>query len=279
MTIRTLLTPVSITATGRGADLDVSGLTGRAQVILTSRNTAGTTPTLACKLQTSTGVTTGFSSVVEGATDNKLLSGATTANALAAQFTQSGARSIKQVFLMLKKNGTIAAGKKLTLKIKTDNAGAPSATVLGTSATVDIDTEVTTSYKYVAFTFATPVDVADGTVYHAELTCDYTQDATNNVTWRSSTVASGGNYEQLDNVTWTDTATKALEIFAREYAFADLTGGTFTTLSTAGNTTVQMIDFDARSLPRFMSLYSTVAGTDTPAFATSAVVVAPKFLT
>lgn len=276
MTTITLLTPVSITATGPGPDVDVSRLTGEARVTLTALNTAGTNPTLACKLQGSTGTARGHETLTVGTVDNKLLSAATTANALAAKFTQSGARSLKRVGLMIKKNGTIAAGKKLTAKIKTDNSGVPSATIIGTSSTVDIDTAVSTSYALVVFTFPTPVDLADATVYHVELTCDYTNDATNNVTWRSATVASGGNYVQLDNTTWTATATKSLEVFTEQYTFADITGGGFTTLSTAGNTTVQTLGFNGRSLARFMRLYSTIGGTSSPAFATAATINAAR---
>lgn len=271
-TTLTLLAPVSITATGAGPDLDVSRLAGSARVILTALNTAGTSPTLACKLQTSAGLARGYEQTATGSVDNKLLSASTTANGLAAKFTQSGARSIKRVALLLKKNGTITAGKKLTAKIKTNNAGVPSSTVLGTSATVDIDSEVGTSYAYVVFSFATPVDVADNTVYHIELTGDYDAHTSNNVTWRSKTVASAGNYIQLDNTTWTATATKDLEVYTVQHTFADLTGGTYTTADVASAATVQTKEFHARGLPQYMRLYSTIGGTNSPAFTAAAVI-------
>lgn len=276
MITRTLLTPASITATGRGPDLDVSGLAGKAQVILTARNTAGTSPTLACKIQGATGLARGYEISTLGATANELREGATTNVKISASFTQDGARSIKRVALRLKKGGTLTAGKVLTLTIEADSAGDPSGTPLGTAGTVDIDTVVTTSFAWVVFTFATPVDVSDATVYHLVLAGDYTESASNNVMWSSSTVASGGNFEAYDATNWANTTTKALDVFVDQYTFTDLTGGTFTTLETALNTTVQTKEFNSRSLPQFMSLYSTIGGTSNPAFATAAVVSSPR---
>lgn len=279
MTTKTLLTPVSITATGGGIDLDVSRLAGEAQIVLTTLNTAGTSPTLACKLQSSTGTARGYEYETQGTVvDNELREGASTGIELALKFTQSGAKSVKRVGLFLKKQGTIAAGKKLTLKIETDSTGDPSGTALGTSGTVDIDTEVSTTAGMVMFTFATPVDLADATVYHLVLSGDYSASASNNVCWRSNTVASGGTFNtSADGTTFAGvTATQSLLAFIEQYTFADITGGGFTTVSTAGNTSVQTIRKHARSLPAFMRLYSTIGGTSNPAFATSAVVVAAR---
>lgn len=278
MTTRTLLTPASITVTAGGSDLDVSGLQGPVCVTVTARNTAGTNPTLATKLQSSTGLARGYDKTTAGATDSELREGATTNVKMAATFTQSGARSIKKVALMLKKGGTITAGKKLTLTIETNNAGAPSGTPVanGTSATVDIDTEVSTSYALVTFTFASPVDVADATIYHFVLAGDYTASADNNVLWRSATVASGGNMQKFDNTNWAATATQDFEICAEQYTFADITSGGFTTLSTALNTTVQTLEFYAGNIPQFMRLHSTVGGTGSPAFAAAATVTAAR---
>lgn len=279
MTTRTLLTPVSITATGGTQDLDVSGLTGNARVVLTSLNTAGTAPTLACKLQTSPAAAAGYTYATEGTlVDNELREGASTNIEIAAAFTQTGARQVKRIGLKLKKGGTIAAGKLLTLKIETDSTGDPSGTALGTSEPVDIDTEVSTTAGWVFFTFATPVDLADATVYHLVLSGDYSASAANNVMWQSNTVASGGTLNvSTDGTTFVGVvSTQAALVRIEEYAFADLTGGGFTTLTTAGNTTVQSLEFRARHLPKFMRLHLTIGGTSNPAFATSAVVVAQR---
>jgi hypothetical protein len=276
MTPLTLLTPVSITATGGGLDLDVSRLSGEASVTLAALNTAGTSPTLACKLQSSTGLTRGHEYQTEGTLQWNELRTASTNNEISGSWTQSGARSIKRIALYLKKAGTLAAGKKLTLKIETNTAGSPSGTLVqnGTSNTVDIDTEV--SAGWVVFTFAKPVDVSDATVYHFVLSGDYTAHDDNNVLCASNTVASGGNLNLSDDGTTYAgaVATQTVLAYADQYAFSDITGGTFTTLSTAGNTTVQTLNFHARSLPKIMRLYGTVGGTSNPAFATTAIVSA-----
>lgn len=272
MTTSTLLTPQSITATGGGNDLDIAGLTGKARFTLTSLNTAGTSPTLACKLQHSIGATQGVAFLTAGATDNKLREGATTTVKLSQKFTQSGARQIKSVSLMLKKIGTLAAGKLLTLDINTNNAGVPSATSLGTSATVSIDDIVGTSYASATFTFAKPVDVADATIYHFVLSGDYTASGTNCVVWRSLTVASGGGQSTFDDTTWTAVATQDFEVYAYQYNFADVTGGGFAALSTAGTASVQTLELNVNSLRAIARLYSTIGGTSNPAWTTAAVV-------
>lgn len=279
MTTLTLLTPVSVTATGGGLDLATARLSGRVHASIAVLNTAGTNPTLACKLQGATGLARGYEYSTAGATDNKLKTGASTAVNLALSFTQSGARSVKRVALRLNKIGTLTAGKLLTLAIQTNNAGAPSGTVVqnGTSATVDIDTYVSTSYGWVVFTFAKPVDLSDATVYHFVLSADYTASSSNCVQWRSATVASGGTFQTWNGTdTWTATTTQSLEAYADQYSFDDITGGGYTTVSTAGTASRQTLEFNGRELPQVTRLYCTVGGTSNPAFATAAIVTAAK---
>jgi hypothetical protein len=276
MTTLTLLTPVSVTATGGGIDLALGRLTGQARVTLMALNTAGTSPTLACKLQTSTGLARGYEFSTVGTTGNELREGASTNIELAAAFTQSGARSIKRVALYLDKEGTLAAGKKLTLTIETDNTGNPSGTAVtnGTSATVDIDTEVSATAGWIVFTFAKPVDLADATVYHLVLSGDYSASGTNNVRWYSTTVASGGTLNKsADGTTFAGViATESAMVYVDQYTFADLTSGGFTSLATAGTASVQTLGFHARNLPAVMRLYSTIGGTSNPAWTVGAAV-------
>lgn len=274
-TTLTLLTPVSITATGGGQDVDVSRLAGQARVTLATINTAGTSPTLACKLQGSAAATRGYDYQTTGTnTDNKLRSGASTNIKLSLKFTQSGAAQVKRVALKLKLNGTITAGKVVALAIQSDSAGSPSGTALGTSANVDINTYVGTSNGWVVFTFTNPVDLADATVYHFVLSGDYTAHTSNNVTWQSTTVASGGTLEtSTDGSSWAAvTSTEKFLAYADQYSFADITGGGFTTVSTAGNTSVQTLELHAPDLLPYMRLYSTIGGTSNPAFTTTAIV-------
>lgn len=50
-TLTTIQTPASITATGTSAGIDARSLKGQGCIVMSSRNTAGTNPTLALKLQ------------------------------------------------------------------------------------------------------------------------------------------------------------------------------------------------------------------------------------
>lgn len=273
----TLLTPVSITATGGGQDLDVSGLTGKARVSLTALNTAGTSPTLANKLQHSDGLERGYEySTIGTLVDNELREGGSTNTEIAAAFTQDGARSIKRVALRLKKAGSIAAGKLLTLKIETDDSGDPSGTAVtnGTSNTVDIDTEVSETAGWVVFTFAKPVDLDDATLYHLVLSGDYTASASANVMWQSNTVASGGTLNlSTDGSTWAGVSTtQAALVYIDEYSFADVTGGGFTSLATAGTAAVQSLELNVDGLRAHLRLHSTIGGTSNPAWTTAAIV-------
>lgn len=281
MITRTLLAPSSLLVTAGGSDLDTSGLTGQVHVTLAALNIAGTNPTLACKLQGSAAAVRGYEYQTVGTlVDNELREGGSTGIELALAFTQVATASVKRVALKLKKAGTITAGKKLTLKIETDSTGNPSGTAVanGTSATVDIDTEVSTTAGWVTFTFANPVDLTASTVYHLVLSGDYTASGSNNVMWQSNTVASGGTFNtSTDGTTFAGvTTTQSLLAYIDQYTFADVTAGGFTTLSTALNNTRQTLPFHASALPNFMRLHSTIGGTSNPAFSTAAVVTAAR---
>jgi len=274
----TVLTPVSVTATGGGIDVDVSGLTEYARISLLALNTAGTNPTLTCKLQGSSDATRGLDYQTTGTTSNKINQAANANVYQALTFTQSGAASIKRVAFRLKKFGTLASGKLLTLAINTNNAGAPSGTVVtnGTATTVDIDTAVSTTEGWVVFTFPKPPDLADSTIYHFVLSGDYSASTSNYVGVVSTTVASGGTLNSYDGSAWSATTTQKVMCYVDQYSFADITGGAFTQLATAGNATVQTLSLYAQSLPKYLRLYSTIGGTSNPAFTTGAVLNATR---
>lgn len=254
------LQKVAVAQNGGHADIDVSQYTRQAKFILTAKSDAGTSPTLDVVLQTSPGLARGYQQLVAGTTDNKLLSSSTTANALASTFVADGDVSIKRVGLMLKKNGTIASGKKLTLSIKTDDSGNPDAS-LGT-AVVDIDTEVSTEYSSVLFTFDKPIDLTDEDTYHLELTTDYTASGDNNVTWRSNTVAEGGNFVQLDDSTWTADPTEDLEVFVEQYVFQDI--HEFTQVESAAS--IQEYEVPINNIGSVVRAVTEVGGMSNPAF-------------
>lgn len=272
MTTSILLTPVSVLATGGGPALDISQFQGNIRVHLTALNTAGTNPTLACKVQHADATARGLEQATAGTTDNKLNSAATTNVNLGLAFTQSGAAQISTVALRLKNPGTITAGKKLTLAIKSDTAGSPGATTLGTAATVLCST-IAATYDWVVFTFANPVDLADATVYHLVLSSDYTAHTTNCIYWRSLTAVSGGTVETFDNTNWAAvTATEKFEVYVNQLGFTDVTGGGFVALATAGTASVQTIELNSDNLKQFIRLYNTIGGTSSPAWTTGAFV-------
>lgn len=265
ITATTILTQGAITATGGQGEVDVSGLQGRGIFSLLGKSSNGTSPTAAVKLQHSDPATTGALYATVGTTVNKLRAGASTTVKLGAKFTQSGAASVKTVALDLKYVGTITAGKVVTLDIHTDNAGVPSATSLGTSASIDINTTVpTAAYGYVTFTFATPVDLSDATVYHMVLSGDYTASTSNYVSWLSNTVASAGNQSTNDATTWSAVATESFAFYAMQYSFADITGGDFTGMTTTSS--VQSRQLNTDYLKAFVRTYVTIGGTSTPTF-------------
>lgn len=268
MTVTTILPLGSLVDASEGGqqDVDISALSRQGKFIFQSKSAAGTNPTNDVKLQHSDGLTRGATYNTVGASDHELREGGTTKVRLAAKFTQSGARQVKRVALMLKKQGTITAGGKLTLKVETNNAGVPSGTVLGTSATVDIDTEVGTTYAWVVFTFAKPVDLADGATAHFALEGDYTASGTNNVCWRANTVASGGNQSTHNNTSWTAVTTESHEFYTDQHNFADVTGGAFTQVG--GTTSAQVKELNVDSLRAFVRAHVTIGGTSTPEFYT-----------
>ena len=139
-----------------------------------------------------------------GAADNILLS---------ASFTPAATEHIKELWLLLKKVGTITSGKVLSVSIQANSAGNPDGTAIGTSANVETDS-VLDSAVWVCFSFTDHVQVVKSTVYHAVLTGDYTVSAANYIAWISDTVASGGNQE-IKDASWADVATENFNIEAR----------------------------------------------------------------
>lgn len=253
----------AVSATGALSDVDVGPYTRAGTFDLVSLNTAGTSPTLAVKLQSSALPVVGQTSTTVGSTLNELNEGATTKVKLAAKFTQSGARSIKYVDLRLEKEGTLTAGKLLTLTINTNSAGVPSATVLGTANTVDIDTYVTTSFTWVRFTFPTAVDVSDSTIYHLVLTTDYTASGSNNVIWRSATVASAGNQSTHNATIWSAVTTESQEFINYDATFTDVTSGAYTGLTTGANRQSLTFNLDG-TLSGLVRPYATIGGSAGP---------------
>ncbi len=261
-----------LTEGGQG-EVDISLLRGRGAFVMSAMTSAGTTPTLALKLQQSAAAVQGAEYATVGTNDIVLRNNTNDNIKLSAKWTQSGARQIKTASLVLKNNGTITAGKILTLTLETDTAGDPSGTALGTAGTV-LCSAVGTSYSYITFTFAKPVDVADATVYHLVLAGDYTVSSSNNITWRTATVASGGNANVYDSA-YAAVTTNSREFYLRQYNFADVTGGGFTTVTTTSSTQTRQLDVDG--LGEVLRAHATVTGSSTPTYYGGIVLVTSKF--
>jgi len=240
-------------ATYKGPEFDMSHYLGHAKAILDAE-AQGSGITLNVKFQASDPAALGSNYNETGDTDkplNKVTSGKTK---VAVQFTQSGDRSVKRVALKLKKAGTIASDKLLTLTIETDSSGAPSGTALGT-ATI-LANSVGAAYDWYDFVFTAPVDVANSTVYHLVLTSNYTASDTNYINWHGVTVGSGGNAE--DFTAWADIATLSLLYRIFQYNFADIPGAAFTEVGNAA--AFEAIHFPVADAKRIVRAVATVAG-------------------
>ena len=241
-------------ATYTGPDFDMSHYLGHAKAILAAE-AQGSGITLNVKFQASDPAALGGNYNETGDTDKALNKETSGKTKIAVQFTQSGARSIKRVALRLKKTGTIASDKLLTLTIETDSSGAPSGTALGT-ATI-LANSVGATYDWYDFVFTAPVDVANSTVYHLVLTSNYTASDTNYISWQGLTVASGGNAE--DYTPWTDITTLNLLYRIFQYNFEDiLTGEAFTEVGNAA--AFEAIHFPVADAKRIVRAVATVAG-------------------
>lgn len=153
-----------------------------------------------------------LNALTAGSTDNTLCSGETTNVKLTAHWYQSLSSTVRYISLRLKRNGTIATGKYVQIRLCEDNNGAPGNT-LAVSSRI-LCSAITASYSLIQFTLSSEVNVITGTTYHILLEGNYTASATNNISWRSKTVTSGGNMHTYNGTTWSATTTKDLEVCA-----------------------------------------------------------------
>ncbi len=262
-----VFTPASVAATGPGQPADISALTRNVQVVLAAKSSQGSSPTLTAKLQTSDVAAIGQSYTTEGATEIKLRAGAADNVKLGAKFTQSGNRTLQAATLKLKRNGSLASGT-LTLELYADSSG-PTGSALAT-ATFDLSKIPTSGYVDVLFEFTSTYELTDTTAYWLVLTSAYTASATDNITWRSKTVASGGNQSIYDS-SWSAVGTESFEFTVLQLNFSDLTGGGYTEVTTTGSVQVKDVWIDAQ--PKWMRIHSTIGGSSTPTFYVSAVAV------
>lgn len=254
---------------GGTAPIDLSGYTRQGKFLLSTKNDAGTNPTLAVKIQNSPALATGQRKDSAGTSDIASRTGATTAIKLGASFVLASAKSVASIHLPLQKQGTVASGT-ITAAIYADSSG-PTGSALA-SATYAAASCAVGAYAYVDFAFALPVDLAAGT-YWIVLTSDVTVSATDNILWRGATVASGGNFAQYDEA-WALGATTDLDFYTKQYTFADVTGLAFT--GATATASIQTKEFPIDNL-NTVRAYLAIGGTNTPAFYSSLVaLVTPK---
>lgn len=108
---------------------------------------------------------------------------------LGQSFTPTLAGPLNKVELYLKKKGTPTGN--LWVEIHADGADPSAAAQIGLdSATVDIST-APAAYDYVAFTWASSIDLSPGTEYWILLYGDQTLGTTNSVFWGTDTSSPG----------------------------------------------------------------------------------------
>lgn len=264
----TLLTQSKLVAANNGgtAPVILTPYTRQAKFLLSAKSDAGTSPTLACKIQNSPPLATGERMDSAGTSDVASRNDTDTAIKLGASFTLAAARSVASVHLPLQKQGTVASGT-ITVAIYADDTG-PTGSALA-SATYAAASVTSGAYGFVDFAFALPVDLAAGK-YWIVLTSDVTISATDNILWRGAAVASGGNFAQFDTA-WTVEATHTLDFYTRQYAFADVTGLAFTGVTAVASIQTKESNIDNLGVVR---AYLAIGGTSTPAFYASLVCLA-----
>jgi len=270
VTVTALNTPSKLVDATEGgqAITDVSKFDREGKFVLSAKSEAGSSPTLAVKIQNAP--TLEFEPQVVGAGDTSIVS-RTAANAgirLAAKFVVGSGvtRTVGAVIIPLKKNGTVSSGT-LTLALQADSTGTPSGTDLITATSAAAD--VPTSYTGTRFALATPYDLTAGT-YWIVLTSDVTAHADNNIEWRADAVASGGNAATHNGTSYSAVATKNLQITAESYQFADVTGLGFTQVTTTGSVQTKSISMESLA---YVRPHVTIGGTSSPSFFVSTLVI------
>jgi hypothetical protein len=258
-----LFPTAAYTATQNSVDMDLAGVQGFAAFILdcAADSGSGTTPSATFKIQSGTPAA-GGTYATAGTNDIPLRNNTNDNIKLAAKWTQSGARSIKYVDLLLKRVGTLAGTDTLTLTIEGNSTADPDGSAIGT-AVVLVPSTIGTNYEYVRFTFLNPVTVADATVYWLVLAGGYDVSTSNRICWQTTTVASGGNANVYDSG-WAAVATNSRLFNIYQIAFTDFTNGGFTAVTTAANQ--EILNLNTDKMGQHLRAVFTLAGTDSPEY-------------
>lgn len=231
-------------------------------ILHSAASTAGSSVTLDVKMQDSDVTSKGYDNTTGAASvDNDLRDGTASNIELGLQFSQSGARQIKSVWLNLKKKGTITTGKVVTVQIHGDSGGEkPDDTLVHADATATVETDdIAATYGLVEFELTRPVDLADSTEYWIVLEGDYDVSSSNCISLATTTVASGGNFNWHD-ADWDSTmvTTKKGVAYTEQYNFGDITDGDFDTVSELA-ASFQKLDVELKTEKTFIRALATVA--------------------
>lgn len=143
------------------------------------------------------------SSLTASDTDNSIDAASGAVKRVAQSFQVSNMLSLTKVALYLKKNAGTTTG--LTVRIETNNAGAPSGTLVSSTATTTIAAFSTTTYRFKVATFSTAVVLSPSTTYW--IVCQHTTEGTGNSQyyWGSASTGAytGGNLSTYASSAWT----------------------------------------------------------------------------
>lgn len=250
-------------------DVDVRQYKGQGMVVLDAEAQGGgvTNDVVVQHSNLATGESVTFSG--DAALDLNLATDGTTS--LSAVFTVgSSTIQIKHVDLQLKKTGTIATDKVLTLTLHSNVTSTPSGTVLATASTYTANNVSSTNYQPVRFSLTTPYQLSPSTNYWVTLTTTYAASDTNYISWHVATVASGGTVASYATPTTTAVTTQRALFKTQKYEFANIV--TFTQVGNAASFQSKSIDLDYAGT--HLRTVGTVGGSSTGAY--SVILVAPK---
>lgn len=144
-----------------------------------------------------------------------------TPDRIAQSFQVSGSEAIGSVNLYLKKTG-LPAGT-LTLRIETDNAGAPSGTLVNTGVTATLpESSLTTEYDMHTFQLSSPASLSSTTTYWIVLSTNRTASDTDYIQWGIDNTPgyANGTFAYESSSAWNNVSADAIfEMFPSSVTF------------------------------------------------------------
>lgn len=176
---------------------------------------------------------------------------------LGIQFTPTSDITVTSVFLNLMVNGTIAAGKKVTMTIQADSSDEPDDSDLFTPIEVLCSTISDEAFTAVEFELTTPYHLTADATYWIVLEGDYTQSGTNNVALAIDTVASGGNVNFHDADWDTLVTTQKGHCAVLGYVWSNVTSASTGALASSDGVHLFDVNLDARK--HYLRMKKTIA--------------------